>query len=104
MRFSLYVIALAFAAISLAAAEKENSNLPYVPKQSDRPQSVVGDEPGFTSIFDGRTLDGWKGNLTYWRVENGALVGEITPQTLVKSNTFIIWQGGKPKDFELKLE
>jgi hypothetical protein len=104
MKFSPHVIALALAAVSLTAADKENSNLPYAPKQSDRPQPIVGDEPGFASIFDGRTLDGWKGNPTYWRVENGALVGEITPQTIVKSNTFIIWQGGKPKDFELKLE
>ena len=76
----------------------------YAPKQSDRPQRITGDEPGFEAIFDGRTLEGWRGNPTYWRVENGALVGEITPQTIVKSNTFIIWQGGKPRDFELKLE
>ena len=34
----------------------------------------------------------------------GALVGEITPATVIKSNTFIIWNGGKPKDFELKLD
>jgi hypothetical protein len=84
--------------LSLPAAE------PYAPKQSDRPLPMEGDEPGFQPIFDGRTLDGWKGDPTYWRVENGALVGEITPQTIVKSNTFIIWQGGKPRDFELKLE
>ena len=41
---------------------------------------------------------------TYWRVENGALVGEITPETVIKSNTFIIWRGGRPRDFELKLD
>jgi hypothetical protein len=76
----------------------------YVPQQSDRPEAVDGDEPGFQSIFDGETLEGWSGNPTYWRVENGALVGEITPETVVKSNTFIIWQGGQPQDFELKLE
>ena len=37
---------------------------PYVPKQSDRPEPVIGDEPGFTSIFDGKTLAGWEGNPT----------------------------------------
>jgi hypothetical protein len=77
---------------------------PYVPKQSDRPSPVEGDEPGFTRIFDGQSLAGWEGDPTYWRVENGALVGEITPATVVKSNTFVIWRGGRPKDFELKLE
>jgi hypothetical protein len=76
----------------------------YVPKQSDRPEALTGDEPGFTPIFDGKTLNGWEGNPTYWRVEGGALVGEIVPATVIKSNTFIIWRGGSPADFELKLD
>ena len=76
----------------------------YVPKQSDRPEPIAGDEPGFEPIFDGKTLSGWEGHPTYWRVENGALVGEITPATVIRSNTFIIWRGGKPRDFELKLQ
>lgn len=61
-------------------------------------------DDGFVTIFDGKTLNGWKGDSTYWRVENGNLVGEIVPATLLKRNTFIIWQGGKPADFELTLE
>ena len=65
---------------------------------------MAGDEPGFQPIFDGKTLTGWDGDPTYWRVENGALVGEITPATVIKSNTFVIWRGGRPKDFELKLD
>jgi len=77
---------------------------PYAPKQTDRPSALDGDEPGFTPIFDGRTLAGWEGDPTYWRAENGAIVGEITPATVVKSNTFIVWRGGTPKDFELKLD
>ncbi|MEZ0540395.1 3-keto-disaccharide hydrolase [Fibrella arboris] len=55
---------------------------------------------GFVQIFDGKTLNGWEGDPTYWRVENGALVGEITPATLLKTNSFIIWKGGEPADFE----
>lgn len=61
-------------------------------------------EKGFTSIFDGKTLNNWEGNPTYWRVENGNLVGEITPKTLLKTNSFIIWKGGEPANFELKGE
>jgi hypothetical protein len=76
----------------------------YVPKQSDRPEPLAGDEPGFHAIFDGKTLAGWEGDPKYWRVEDGALVGEITPETLIKSNTFIIWRGGAPADFELKAD
>lgn len=62
------------------------------------------DSTGFVSIFDGKTLNGWKGNPTYWKVENGSIVGEITPATLLKTNSFLVWQGGEPADFELKLE
>ena len=62
------------------------------------------DKEGFVQIFDGKTLKGWEGDPAYWRVENGSLVGEITPDKLLKANTFIIWQGGQPADFELKLE
>ena len=76
----------------------------YVPKQSDRPESITGDESGFTPIFDGKTLDGWEGDPKYWRVENGRLVGEITPEIIIKSNTFVIWRGGSPRDFELKAD
>ena len=77
---------------------------PYTPRQSDRPSPMEGDEPGFQPIFDGKTLTGWEGDPAYWRVENGSLVGEITPATVIKSNTFIIWRGGRPRDFELKLD
>ena len=99
MRHSLFLATL-FLLSTAAFGQAE----PYIPKQSDRPEAVAGDEPGFVSIFNGRDLNGWEGNGTHWRVENGALVGEITPETLVQSNTFIIWQGGRPEDFELKLE
>ena len=76
----------------------------YVPKQSDRPQALDGDEPGFRSIFDGKSLDGWEGDPKYWRVADGLMTGEITPDTIIKSNTFIIWRGGELEDFELKVD
>ena len=66
-------------------------------------QSQPGKE-GFINIFDGKTLAGWEGDTNYWKVENGNLVGEITPATLLKTNSFIIWRGGSPADFELILE
>jgi len=96
------VVALALAGVPFAGLGAQQPA--YVPKQSDRPAPVEGDEPGFVPIFDGQSLKGWDGDPTYWRVEGGALVGEITPATVVKSNTFIIWRGGTPKDFELKLD
>lgn len=61
-------------------------------------------EKGFKTIFDGKTLNGWQGDTKYWRVENGNIVGEITPETLLKTNSFLTWQGGEPADFELRAE
>jgi hypothetical protein len=92
-----------FGVISLAAQQQPPTS-PWVPKQSDRPEAINGDESGFQSIFDGRTLTQWEGNPTYWRVEDASIVGEITPATVIKSNSFLIWRGGRPRDFELKLD
>lgn len=74
------------------------------PAAQTYPEKGQRDETGFESIFDGRTLANWDGDPVYWRVENGALVGEVTPATLLKQNSFIVWRGGTTKDFELKLE
>ena len=68
------------------------------------PQPAGNDEAGFKPIFDGKTLDGWEGDPKYWRVENGCLIGEVTPETLLKQNTFIIWRRGTTRDFELKVD
>ena len=76
----------------------------YKPQQSDRPEVLADDEPGFRPIFDGKTLSGWDGDPKYWRVSDGCMVGEITPETIIKSNTFIIWRRGEPADFELKVD
>jgi len=73
------------------------------PPEVDQSVTITTDD-SFVQIFDGKTLDGWYGDSTYWRVENGNLIGEVTPTTLLKKNTFIIWEGGEPSDFELKLE
>jgi hypothetical protein len=62
------------------------------------------DDAGFVPIFDGKTLTGWDGDMTFWRAENGEIVGETTPEKVVKTNSFLIWRGGTVKDFELKVE
>lgn len=59
---------------------------------------------GFTKIFDGKTLGEWDGDAKYWRVEDGKLVGEVTPETLLKQNSWIVWRGGVVEDFELVLD
>jgi 3-keto-disaccharide hydrolase len=62
------------------------------------------DRAGFEAIFDGTSMKNWDGDPAYWRVEGGALVGESTEANPVKQNTFLIYRGGEPADFELKVE
>ena len=58
---------------------------------------------GFQSIFDG-TMKDWDGDPAYWKAEGDTLVGTTTAENPLKDNTFVIWRGGEPGDFELKLE
>jgi hypothetical protein len=67
-------------------------------------QPARANDAEFKSIFDGHSLAGWQGDPKYWRVANGCLVGEVTPETVLKQNSFLIWRGGVTRDFELKLE
>lgn len=62
------------------------------------------EETGFEPIFDGKSLAGWDCDPDFWRVENGAMVGETTAGHQPKQNIFCIWKGGAPGDFDLKLQ
>jgi hypothetical protein len=61
------------------------------------------DHQGWTQIFDGKSLKGWDGSSDVWHVENGAIVGESSPEH-PSGTTNIIWRGGEPANFQLKLE
>jgi len=61
------------------------------------------DHSGYVSLFDGVSLKGWDGNPKFWRVENGALVGESTP-TNPSGNNYIVYRDLVAKDFTLKFE
>ena len=60
-------------------------------------------EEGFTSILNGRDLDGWEGNPALWSVQDGAITGQTKADTGLKHNTFLVWKGGTVDDFELRL-
>ncbi|MCB9925651.1 MAG: DUF1080 domain-containing protein [Planctomycetaceae bacterium] len=68
------------------------------------PYVLQGEDTGFVSIFDGKTLDGWDGDPKFWSVADGAITGQTTAENPTQGNTFIIWKGGEIGDFELKLE
>jgi Domain of Unknown Function (DUF1080) len=62
------------------------------------------EEAGFTPIFDGKSLNGWDCDPDFWRVEDGAIVGETKMDHQPKQNIFCIWKGGQPANFELRLQ
>lgn len=55
------------------------------------------------SIFDGRTLTHWSGKAEHWRVEDGAITGEIPADKQLKGNEWIFWDG-EVHDFDLTVE
>ena len=61
------------------------------------------DHEGYVSLFDGKTLKGWDGNPKFWRVENGAIVGESTASN-PSGNSYIVYRDMVAKDFTLKFE
>ena len=60
------LIVLLAAVVTLSA-----QTTPYAPKQTDRPDGITGDEPGFQPIFDGKTIDRLGRQSAYWRAEDG---------------------------------
>jgi hypothetical protein len=87
-----------------AAAQQEKAQKKRRGGGPPMPEPFSDDTSGFQSLFDGTTLNGWEGDTAFWRAEGGAIVGETTAENPLKSNTFLIWSGGEPKDFELLLK
>jgi len=55
------------------------------------------------TLFNGTDLSGWDGDTKLWTVRDGVIHGETTPENKAAGNTFLIWTGGKLKNFDLTL-
>ncbi len=66
------------------------------------PRSLQGGE--VTALFDGKTLDGWRGRDDLWSAEEGAIVGQTSDDEPLKQNTFLILDNEVTGDFELTLQ
>ena len=58
----------------------------------------------WVSIFNGKDLTGWDGDPRLWSVKDGVIRGQTTIANPARGNTFLIWRGGKLRDFELKIK
>lgn len=107
-RFALFCIAIGMTACSTehgAAVKDKGSELPVAGAAvTPDPLPSLTEEPGFASVFDGKTLNGWKAaDMSFWSVEDGAITAKITATHLTERNHYLVYQGGKLGDFELKL-
>jgi putative heme-binding domain-containing protein len=59
------------------------------------------DADGFISLFDGHDLNGWDGDPKLWSVQDGAIVGETTPQNRTRG-TYLFRAGVVMTNFELR--
>lgn len=71
---------------------------------SDALRTFIDESEQFESVFDGLTLDGWRGDERFWSVQDGEIVGKTTPDNRAPHNTFLILDGDPVDDFELRVE
>ncbi len=65
-------------------------------KKSDWQEEIL-------SLFNGKNLDGWKGDSSIWSVEEGCIVGRTTSDKPIEQNTFLI-HNTSFSDFELSFQ
>ena len=106
-RIAILSVALGFL---VSPAISQQPATPHAPAQSGagsgftQPDPIdFDDQRGWQSMYDGKSLNGWDGDKTFWRVEDGAIVAESTCEKPT-GTIYLIWQGEEPADFEMKLE
>lgn len=60
------------------------------------------EKDGFTSLFNGKDLEGWTFDGAFWSVEDGAITGKA--DGTLKRNHFIRWTGAAVRNFDLRLK
>jgi hypothetical protein len=66
-------------------------------------RSVPAEPSGMKTLFNGKDLTGWTGDDRLWKVQDGVIRGETTPEAVANGNTFLIWTDGETGDFDLRL-
>ena len=90
----LIALAAVVSTFSLAVVAKEPA--------TNETKKQNPDEKGFTSIFDGKSLDGWEGNLKMFQLKDKAIVGGSLDKRIPR-NEFLCTEK-EYGDFELRLQ
>ncbi len=73
-----------------------------VHSQADEKDSTTDREEGFVALFDGKSFEGWEGDLKVFRIEEGAIIGG-TMKEKIPRNEFLCTKQ-EFGNFELRLQ
>ncbi|MFT5525037.1 MAG: putative heme-binding domain-containing protein [Pirellulaceae bacterium] len=79
---------------------RQRKAAPQLKTTPSKAPATPRNEDGFTSIFDGVSLDQWDHRKGAWEVVDGS----ISCTGAEKTRNWIIWRGGTPADFVLRLD
>jgi len=96
-----FIAALSIASIT-AHANLSTAQDATASETIDAPRSLQGGE--VSTLFDGKSLDRWRGRDDLWSVEEGAIVGRTSKNKPLTTNTFLILDDEVSGDFELTLQ
>jgi hypothetical protein len=96
MRFRTFSISAA-AILATVYAVRVSAQFTHAPAED------FNNHEGFTSLFDGKSLNGWDGDPKLWSVKDGAIYIESSCEHPT-GTVYIVWQGGEVGDFDLRLE
>jgi hypothetical protein len=74
----------------------------YVAAADAPKQSAPAEPADMKPMTNGKDLSGWDGDTRLWSFKDGIIRGETTDKNQIKTNTFLIWQGGDVEDFEFR--
>jgi hypothetical protein len=57
-----------------------------------------------TSLYDGHSLNGWKGLKGIWSVQDYAITGTNPKDAPIKQNTFLVWDQQLPENYTLSFK
>ena len=68
------------------------------------PWHLAAENPSLVSMFNGKDLAGWEGDLKFWRVQDGSIIGETTPDKKLTHSTYLMYRKKTYENFVLTLE
>lgn len=88
---------------TIDTSSRSGLSISYKRRAADDLGEAPAEPADIQSIFNGKDLTGWDGDLRLWSVKDGAIRGETTAENPAQGNTFLIWKEGLTKDFQLRL-